>query len=161
MAASRPTLVRPARIAALACFGTIAALTGAACAAQFHSTTDVAVLYDAPSAKARPLFVLARGTPLELIVTVEGWMKIRDVGGTVAWVDRKVIGDKRMLVVRAPMADVLANPVDSAPLVFKAEQNVLVELVDTAYVTNTPGWAKVRHRDGQVGYVRIGQVWGL
>jgi SH3-like domain-containing protein len=161
MAASRPTLVRPARVAALACAGAIAALGGAACAAQFHSTTEAAVLYDAPSAKARPLFVLAKDTPLELIVTVEGWMKIRDVGGTVAWVDRKVIGDKRMLVVRAPVADILANPVDSAPLVFKAEQNVLVELVDPAYVTNTPGWAKVRHRDGQVGYVRIGQVWGL
>lgn len=161
MTASRRTPAHPSRIAAWVCAGAIAALCGGAVAAQFHSTTEVAVLYDAPSAKARPLFVLAKDTPLELIVTVEGWMKIRDVGGTVAWVDRKVIGDKRMLVVRAPVADVLANPVDSAPLVFKAEQNVLVELVDTAYVTNTPGWAKVRHRDGQVGYVRIGQVWGL
>jgi SH3-like domain-containing protein len=165
MSATRLTLARPARIAACvaawASGAAIAALSGGAVAAQFHSTTDVAILYDAPSAKARPLFVLAKDTPLELIVTVEGWMKIRDVGGTVAWVDRKVIGDKRMLVVRAPVADILANPVDSAPLVFKAEQNVLVELVDPAYVTNTPGWAKVRHRDGQVGYVRIGQVWGL
>jgi SH3-like domain-containing protein len=161
MAASRPTLARLARIAAWIFVAAVAPLGGGAVAAQFHSTTDVAVLYDAPSAKARPLFVLAKDTPLELIVTVEGWMKIRDVGGTVAWVDRKVIGDKRMLVVRAPVADILANPVDSAPLVFKAEQNVLVELVDPAYVANTPGWAKVRHRDGQVGYVRIGQVWGL
>jgi SH3-like domain-containing protein len=161
VAALRPTPSRAARIAAWTGSVAIAALGGGAVAAEFHSTTDVAILYDAPSAKARPLFVLARDTPLELIVTVEGWMKVRDVGGTVAWVDRKVVGDKRMLVVRAPVADVLANPVDSAPLVFKAEQNVLVELVDPAYVANTPGWAKVRHRDGQVGYVRIAQVWGL
>jgi SH3-like domain-containing protein len=161
MAAPRPTLACAARIVVWAGGVAIAALGAGAMAAEFHSTTDVAILYDAPSAKARPLFVLARDTPLELIVTVEGWMKVRDVGGTVAWVDRKAVGDKRMLVVRAPVADVLANPVDSAPLVFKAEQNVLVELVDTAYVTNTPGWAKVRHRDGQVGYVRIAQVWGL
>ena len=161
MAPQRPTPARAARIAAWAGALSIAALGGGAMAAEFHSTTDVAILYDAPSAKARPLFVLAKDTPLELIVTVEGWMKVRDVGGTVAWVDRKSVGDKRMLVVRAPVADVLANPVDSAPLVFKAEQNVLVELVDTSYVANTPGWAKVRHRDGQVGYVRIAQVWGL
>ena len=161
MAALRPTLACSARIATWAGGVAIAALGGGAMAAEFHSTTDVAILYDAPSAKARPLFVLAKDTPLELIVTVEGWMKVRDVGGTVAWVDRKAVGDKRMLVVRAPVADVLANPVDSAPLVFKAEQNVLVELVDPAYVANTPGWAKVRHRDGQVGYVRIAQVWGL
>jgi hypothetical protein len=45
--------------------------------------------------------------------------------------------------------------------VFRAEQNVLLDLVDSDYVTATPGWAKVRHRDGQVGFVRIQQVWGL
>jgi hypothetical protein len=66
-----------------------------------------------------------------------------------------------MIVVRAPVADILANPVDTAPLVFKAEQNVLLEVADTTYVATTPGWVKVRHRDGQVGYVRIAQVWGL
>ena len=118
-------------------------------------------MYDAPSAKARPLFVLGRDIPLELIVNVEGWMKVRDVSGTIAWVEKKAVGDKRMLVVRAPMADVLASPADNAPLVFKAEQNVLLEVADTAYVSTTPGWVKVRHRDGQTGYVRIAQVWGV
>jgi SH3-like domain-containing protein len=118
-------------------------------------------MYDAPSAKSRPLFVLGRDIPLELIVNVEGWMKVRDAGGTVAWVDKRTIGDKRMIVVRAPVADILANPADAAPLVFKAEQNVLLEVADTTYVATTPGWVKVRHRDGQVGYVRIAQVWGV
>jgi SH3-like domain-containing protein len=137
------------------------ALGGSASAAEFHATTDVTVMYDAPSAKARPLFVIGRDIPLELIVSVEGWMKVRDAGGTVAWVDRKTVGDKRMLVVRTPVAEILANPVDAAPLVFKAEQNVLLEIADTTYVTTTPGWVKVRHRDGQMGYVRIAQVWGV
>jgi SH3-like domain-containing protein len=137
------------------------ALGGGARAAEFHATTDITVMYDAPSAKARPLFVLGRDIPLELIVNVEGWMKVRDAGGTVAWVDKRTIGDKRMIVVRAPVAEILANPVDTAPLVFKAEQNVLLEVADTTYVATTPGWVKVRHRDGQVGYVRIAQVWGL
>jgi SH3-like domain-containing protein len=137
------------------------ALCGSAWAAEFHATTDVAVMYDAPSAKARPLFVLGRDIPLELIVNVEGWMKVRDASGTIAWVEKKAIGDKRMLVVRAPVADILASPADNAPLVFKAEQNVLLEVADTAYVSTTPGWVKVRHRDGQTGYVRIAQVWGV
>jgi SH3-like domain-containing protein len=137
------------------------ALGGSAWAAEFHSTADVTVMYDAPSAKARPLFVLGRDIPLELIVNVEGWMKVRDAGGTVAWVDKKTVGDKRMIVVRTAVAEILASPVDTAPLVFKAEQNVLLEIADTTYVATTPGWVKVRHRDGQVGYVRIAQVWGV
>ena len=137
------------------------ALGGSAFAAEFRATNDVAVLYDAPSVKGQRLFVVGRDTPLEVIVSVEGWLKIRDVGGTVAWIERKAVGDKRMLVVRVSVADVLVNPADSAPLAFKAEQNVLLELADPTHATSTPGWAKVRHRDGQIGYVRIAQVWGL
>jgi SH3-like domain-containing protein len=134
---------------------------GVAGAAEFRSTSDAAVLYDAPSIKSKALYALSRDYPLEVIVNVEGWLKVRDAGGTVAWIEKKSVGDKRTLLVRSPTADILAQPEAAAPVVFKAEQNVLLELVDPAYVSATPGWAKVRHRDGQVGFVRIQQVWGL
>lgn len=129
--------------------------------AEFHSTSETVVLYDAPSIKAKPLFVLGREVPIEVIVAVEGWYKIRDATGTVAWMEKKSAADRRTVVVRSAMADVLATPDAGAAVVFKAEQNVLLELADPSYATSTPGWAKVRHRDGQTGYVRIAQVWGL
>jgi SH3-like domain-containing protein len=132
-----------------------------AAAADYRATADVAVLYDAPSLKAKPLYALGRDYPLEVVVIVEGWLKVRDAGGTVAWIERKSLAEKRVLVVRAPVAEVLASPDASAPMVFRAEQNVLLDLVDSDYATATPGWAKVRHRDGQLGFVRIQQVWGL
>jgi SH3-like domain-containing protein len=137
--------------------GLVAGATGA----EFHSTSETAVLYDAPSVRAKPLFVLGREVPVEVIVAVEGWYKIRDATGTVAWLEKKSAADRRTVVVRASAADILANPEASAAVVFKAEQNVLLELADASYATSSPGWAKVRHRDGQTGYVRISQVWGL
>jgi len=137
------------------------AFSGGVAAAEFQSAGEAAVLYDAPSLRAKPLFVIGRDTPFEVIVGVEGWLKIRDASGTIAWIERKAISERRTLIVRVPVADVVAAPDANAPLVFKAEQNVVLELVDPAYVSNTPGWAKVRHRDGQQGYVRIAQVWGL
>ena len=91
-------------------------------------------------------------------------MTVRDAGGSIGWVDRKVLTDRRTLVVRVPIAEVFANPDVTAPLVFRAEQNVLLELAEpatSAGTTATPGWVKVRHRDGQVGFVRIAQVFGL
>jgi SH3-like domain-containing protein len=130
-------------------------------AAEFRSTSEPAVLYDAPSTKSKPLFVIGRDVPLELIVSVEGWSKIRDAGGTVAWVEKKSLGDRRTVVVRSATADVLGAAADNAPLVFKAEQNVVLEIADASYATSTPGWVMVRHRDGQTGYVRMSQVWGL
>jgi SH3-like domain-containing protein len=141
------------------------ALADPAAAAEYRSIGEPAtVLYDAPSAKAKPLFVLGRDTPLEVIVPVEGWSKVRDVGGTIGWVEKKALADKRTLVVRATLAEVRANPDDSAALVFRAEQHVLLELAETATsaaTTSAPGWVKVRHRDGQTGFVRITQVFGL
>lgn len=158
--ASRPTR-------ASACFAGLV-LAGAAAvagAADFRSTADAAtILYDAPSAKAKPMFVLGRDTPLEVIVPVEGWIKVRDAAGSIGWVEKRTLTEKRMLVVRAPVADVRSGPEEGAPLAFRVEQNVLLELAEPATgatTSATPGWVKVRHRDGQTGFVRIAQVFGL
>jgi SH3-like domain-containing protein len=143
----------------------LALASATAAAVDFRSTAEAAtLLYDAPSLKAKPMFVLGRDTPLEVIVPVEGWIKVRDAGGTIGWVERQALGDRRSLVVRVALAEIRAQPDDAAPLVFRAEQNVLLELAEPATgasTTTTPGWVKVRHRDGQSGFVRISQVFGL
>jgi SH3-like domain-containing protein len=50
-----------------------------------------------------------------------------------------------------------AKPEDAAALVFQARQGVALEVVELG----VGPWVKVRHRDGQSGYVRTNQVWGL
>ncbi|MGE5169295.1 MAG: SH3 domain-containing protein [Rudaea sp.] len=141
------------------------ALSCAASATDFRTTGDPAnVLYDAPSARAKPLFVYGRNVPVEALVSVEGWTKIRDASGTIGWMQNASLADRRMLVVRAPVADVRAAPEESAPVVFRAERDVLLELAEPAAApsaTATPGWVKVRHRDGQTGYVRLAHVFGF
>src|SRR5436309_10487789 len=159
--------MRPAGRARLRGIVIAAALWPAFCAAaaEFRATSDAAtILYDAPSARAKPLFVYGRDVPLETLVSVEGFTKVRDSSGTIGWIANRALADKRMLVVRASIADVRANPEDGAAVVFRAEQSVLLELAEpatSAAATATPGWVKVRHRDGQVGFVRVAQVFGL
>ena len=133
--------------------------------AEYRSTAEPAtILYDAPSVRSKPLFVFGRDVPLEALVSVEGWTKVRDMAGTIGWIANKSLADKRMLVVRSSFAEVRGSPDDGAPLVFRAEQNVLLELAEPAAspaATATPGWVKVRHRDGQGGFVRVSQIFGL
>ena len=140
-------------------------LSFAARAADFRTTSDAAnVLYDAPSARAKPLYVYGRNVPVEALVTVEGWTKIRDASGTIGWMQNASLAERRMLVVRAPVAEVRAAAEENAPVVFRAERDVLLELAEPAAspsATATPGWVKVRHRDGQTGYVRLAQVFGF
>ncbi len=132
------------------------AATGAQ-AAEFRSVQDnAAVLYDAPSRAAKPMFVVQRHYPLEVIVTLETWVKVRDHAGALNWVERKSLGDKRMVLVTGASAEARQRPEDGAPAAFSATQNVVLELVEVA----PNGWLRVRHADGASGFVRASQVWG-
>jgi SH3-like domain-containing protein len=132
------------------------AWSGAGFAADFRSVAEnAAVLYDAPSAKSKKLYVVNQGYPLEVIVVVEGWSKVRDANGDLTWIESKHLAEKRTILVKAPVAQVREAADDNSPVVFEAQQNVLLELVDVA-----GGWLRVRHREGQSGFVRIAQVWG-
>jgi SH3-like domain-containing protein len=140
-------------------------VSGVAAAADYRSVSDPAViLFDAPSQKARPLFILGRDTPLEVIVTVEGWVKVKDADGTFGWVERKALSDRRTLLARAPFAEVRASADEKAALVFRAEPGVVLELgepITSVAAASVPGWVRVKHQDGQSGFVRITQVFGL
>lgn len=128
-----------------------------AVAADFRSVAeDAAVLYDAPSRAATPMWVVSRDYPLEVIVNLEAWVKVRDHTGTLSWVEKRQLSDKRTLLVIAPTAQVRRRPEDEAPLVFVVAQNVALELLGTA----PGGWLRVRHADGANGYLRATQVWG-
>jgi SH3-like domain-containing protein len=128
-----------------------------AMAIEYRSVDAAAVLYDAPSVKGKPLFVIKRFTPVEPVVSLEGWTKVRDADGGLAWIEKKHLSEQRTVLVTAAQAQVRREAGEDAPLVFEAQKGVALELVEPA----TAGWAKVRHRDGAAGYLRASQVWGL
>ena len=150
MASGRPI----ARLAfALAAFA--AAVAGAA---EYRTIGEQpAVLYDAPSAKADRLFVASRYYPLEVLVKLDQWTKVRDVGGEVAWVENRLLGDRRTALATVPLADIRAAASPQSPLVFEAYKQVLLEVIEPP----AGEWVKVRHRDGQQGFIRVAHVWGL
>lgn len=138
----------------------IATLAGlfpaAAAAADFRSAAEPAVvLYDAPSAKSSKLFIVSRGYPLEVVVQVEGWVKVRDAAGTLSWVESKSLDNTRNVLLKAATT-VRQKPAADAPAAFEGQRDLLLELVEGA----SAGWVHVRHRDGTAGYVRAADVWG-
>lgn len=129
----------------------------AAAEMEFYSLSeDTVIMYDAPSLKADKLFVANRFLPVEVVVDVDGWVKVRDSSGSLAWIEKKAISQQRYVVVTVPLASIHKTADTNSELVFQAEQNIVMEWLD-AEVT---GWVKVRHPDGQTGYVKVNQVWG-
>lgn len=115
------------------------------------------MLYDAPSRMADRLFVASRGYPFEVLVRLDQWTKVRDVGGEVAWVENRALGERRTVMVNVAAADVRAAPDPQSPLVFEALSPVLLEVLEPP----AQGWVRVRHRDGLSGYARVADLWGI
>lgn len=143
------------RFTLAACFGLLVALP--AFAGSFLTVNAATVLYDAPSVKGRKLFVIKAETPVEVVVNLEGWSKVRDCEGGLAWLEKKFLADRRSVIVTVPQADVLQKPEEGASVAFTVVKNVSLE-----YLGQGAGpWVNVRHRDGSTGFIRTNQVWGI
>jgi SH3-like domain-containing protein len=132
-------------------------LAGHAVAQEFHSISiNAAILYDGPSANSKRLFVAPRGMPVRVITVAEPFVKVSDMGGDVAWVERRALGSVRTLVSLATTnLRFAAN--DSANVVVQIERGVVVELLDAP----ANGFVRVKHADGSQGFVKTSEVWGL
>jgi SH3-like domain-containing protein len=143
---------------ALFILGTFCLASAGAAAADFRSIAEGGtVMYDAPSSKAKKLYVASRDYPVEVVVNDGTWVKVRDATGELVWIEKKALSERRMVLVTVSLADVRQAPSEQAGLAFRAQQGVVFELSELG----SGGWAKVRHRDGRSGYVRINQLWGL
>lgn len=116
-----------------------------------------AILYDAPSLKADKRFLIRAQTPVEVVVKLEGWTKIRDAEGTLAWIETAQLGEQRTVIVTADLAELRQLPQEESPVTAQAEKGVVFDYVGTP----APGWVAVKNRDGVSGVVRATQVWGL
>jgi SH3-like domain-containing protein len=137
----------------------VAALSASlpAIAQDFRAVSEpAAILYDGPSVKANRLYVVNRGYPLEVVVSVQGWVKVRDANGALTWIEAKQLTSKRTVMVKVASAPVRQKPEEAAPVAFHAQQNVVLELVEVS-----GPWLHVRHPEAGTGYVRAQQVWGV
>lgn len=129
-----------------------------AAAADYRSVdVPAAILYDAPSQKAKKLYLIRAQTPVEVVVRLEGWAKVRDAEGTLAWIEAAQLAERRTLIVTEAGAELRASDKADAPVLARFDKWVVLEHVAAA----APGWVQVRHRDGASGMVRATQVWGL
>ena len=132
--------------------------TAASNAVDFKTVgANPVILYDAPSAKGGKLYVAPRGMPLEVVLSYGDWVKVRDASGEMAWTEAKGLSAKRNVVARAANLKVRASPDDTASAIILVDKGVLLEMSEQP----SSGWVKVRHKDGQSGYVKTSEVWGL
>jgi SH3-like domain-containing protein len=130
----------------------------AAHAIEFKSVGAApAVLYDAPSVRGKKVFIAPRNMPLEVVFTYGEWSKVRDVLGDLSWVESKALTAKRTVVVNMQAVKVHTAADEASPVTFTTDKGVVLEVADPV----ASGWVKIRHADGQMGFIKITDVWGV
>jgi SH3-like domain-containing protein len=96
--------------------------------------------------------------PVEVVSTLNTWVKVKDFGGDVSWMAVNELSKTRT-VVATTLATARVTAQDTGILAFQAERGVTLELLDAGQIT--AGFAKVKHKDGTIGFVKAAEVWGL
>jgi SH3-like domain-containing protein len=126
-------------------------------ALEFRSIAQNKVItYDAPSKEASKLYILGSGYPVEVIVNLGDWIKVRDKQGGLSWVESTSLSTKRTVLVLAKTEIKTADDATSA-LMATVDKDVVLELVEGGSNNN---WVKVKHRDGITGFVQVDKLWG-
>ena len=117
-----------------------------------------AILYDAPSVSAKKVLLLSQSYPVEVVVNLGDWLKVRDAQGAIHWVEAKQLSTKRSVMVIKSQVEMRAKPDAAADLVATIDKDVVLELVEAKA---NQGWLKVKHRDGATGYILVSSTWGF
>lgn len=138
-------------------FCLLACLPAMASALDYRSVAvPRAVMFDAPSASAKKRFVVSQFYPVEVIVNLGAWVKVRDKTGELAWMESAQLAAQRT-VIALDHADIFAEADTSSAVVFRVEKDVALEWLQAP----VKGWVKVKHKDGLTGYIAADKVWGL
>lgn len=117
-----------------------------------------AVLYDAPSSAAKKVLLLSQNYPVEVVVNLGDWLKVRDAQGGLNWVEAKQLSNKHTVMVTANKSEVRLAADATSALVATVEKDVLLDVAD---IKLNNGWLKVKHRDGLTGYILTSSTWGF
>lgn len=128
-----------------------------AAALEYRTTSRAALLYDAPSTASGKIAIAGNGLPLEVVVEMPAWIKVRAPSGRLAWIEQAALGDSRNIMVKAEFSVIRQQPRPDAEIAFRAVRGVLLEATGDA---DAFGWIPVKHADGLTGWMPAHEGWG-
>lgn len=127
-------------------------------AAEYRSIgVTKAVLCDTPSLQGKKQFILSQQYPVEVLVNLGDWLKVRDQSGGLNWLENKNTTTKPTVLISSAQVEIRQTADVSSSVVFTAKKDVVLEVLEPA----KNGWVKVKHVDGLMGYLQTSAVWGI
>ena len=128
--------------------------------ADFMSVnTDQAFLHEAPSGSTKKVFIVTKGYPLEVIVSLKEWKKVKDHEGLINWIKTSDLSSKKTVLNLKDNNSIYLEPSSESPMLAKVNKNVTLELLDEKKIDD---WVKVYSKVGDIeGFIKATDLWGI
>ncbi|MDY0131968.1 MAG: SH3 domain-containing protein [Desulforegulaceae bacterium] len=107
-----------------------------------------------PGTKYEVLWQAEKNYPLEVVEEKGKWVHFKDFEGYEGWAYKPLLGKKKTVVVKVYKSNIRSGPGTEHPIVFTAEKGTPFEVIDTKN-----GWQRVRHSDGDSGWISSSLLW--
>lgn len=92
--------------------------------------------------------------PVEIIDEFEHWRELRDQDGEKGWVHKSLLSSRKTGMIKPPVALLYARPSLDAPLVLRAQKNVILPIVQC-----TREWCQLQGESTR-GWIIKSDLWG-
>jgi SH3-like domain-containing protein len=121
--------------------------------------TKKSILYEGPSDSTSKEFIVTQSYPLQVLVKLKDWIKVRDHEGKISWIKAKDITRDRTVLTLKNNVILFYKPSYSSVKLADISVNVALRLVSPL---NTDGWIEVKTLSQNIeGFIRVQDVWGF
>ncbi|OEU45959.1 MAG: hypothetical protein BBJ60_03725 [Desulfobacterales bacterium S7086C20] len=126
-----------------------------AMAAQLAVKVDRANIRSGPGTDNEILWSVGKYYPLDVIKKSGNWYKTRDFENDVGWIFHTLIEKIPTVIVKVPLVNIRKGPGTNFRALFQAEKGVSFKLL-----SEQGKWFKIKHADGEIGWIHRSMVWG-
>jgi len=118
-----------------------------------------AVLFEGPSKTTEKMYIVTEGYPLEVLVSLKDWKKVKDHNGKISWIESRHTHNERTVLITKDDAVIFNQANEKSHKLANVEKFVVLKLNSPMLVGN---WAQVKTQiEGLIGFVNAREVWGL
>lgn len=128
---------------------------GIASAQRLSIAVHGANVRSGPGTDHQILWSVGKYYPVDTMKRSGNWYKIRDFEGDMGWIHRSLLKKIPAVIVKRTIVNVRKGPGTNFRVVFQAKKGVSFRLLK-----RKGKWFKVRHEDGDVGWIHRNLVWG-
>ncbi|NVL89775.1 MAG: SH3 domain-containing protein [Desulfobacterales bacterium] len=134
---------------------TLMAWVGTASAKRLSVAVDKANVRSGPGTNHETLWSVGKYYPVDIIKKSGNWYRVRDFEGDIGWIHRRLLKEIRAVIVKSNIVNVRERPGTGFKVLFQAEKGVSFKVLK-----RKKRWLKVRHADGDAGWIYKPLVWG-